>query len=108
MKLSNVALWEAVMQLIELGKVTVVLGGGGYNPWTVTRYWAGLWGRIAGKQMPDRLGAEASAYMKRMECDLIDDEDIDKQWLTTIADTPYPGPIRDEIRSLVHDARAQR
>lgn len=108
MKLSNVALWDAVMQLIELGKVTVVLGGGGYNPWTVTRYWTGLWGRIAGKQMPDRLGPEASAYMKRMECDLIDDEDIDEQWLTTIADTPYPGPIRDEIRLLVNDARAQR
>ena len=101
MELSNVALWDAVTQLIALGKATVVLGGGGYNPWTVTRYWAGLWGRILGKSMPERLSKEASDFMKGMECDLIDEEDIEEQWLTTIADTPYPGPIRDEIRSLI-------
>jgi len=101
MELSNVALWNAVTQLIALGKATVVLGGGGYNPWTVTRYWAGLWGRILGTSIPDRLSKEASDFMQSMECDLIDDEDIEEQWLTTIADTPYPGPIRDEIRSLL-------
>ena len=107
MKLSNVALWDAVMRLIALGKATVVLGGGGYNPWTVTRYWAGLWGRISGKPMPERLGPEAEAFMRSMECDLIDEEDVEEQWLTTIADTPYPGPVRDEIRSRVDNARAQ-
>lgn len=104
MKLSNVALWDAVLQFIALQKPTVVLGGGGYNPWTVTRYWAGLWGRIAGKEIPERLDAEAIAFMRRMECDLIDDDDMEDQWLTTVADTPYPGPIRDEIRSLLHNA----
>ncbi|MGI9232631.1 MAG: acetoin utilization protein AcuC [Woeseiaceae bacterium] len=104
MKLSNVALWDAVMAFVELGKPTVVLGGGGYNPWTLTRYWAGLWGRIAAKDFPERLSAEACAYMRRMECDLVDEEDIEDQWLTTVADTPYPGGIRDEIRSLVRNA----
>ncbi|MGI9236227.1 MAG: acetoin utilization protein AcuC [Woeseiaceae bacterium] len=107
MKLSNVALWNAVMALVALGKPTVVLGGGGYNPWTVTRYWAGLWGRIAEKELPERLSAEACAYMQRMECDLIDEEDIEDQWLTTVADTPYPGVIRDEIRLLVRNAPAR-
>lgn len=108
MGLSNVALWDAVTQLIELGKHTVILGGGGYNPWTLTRYWAGLWGRIAAKEMPDRLSTEASAYMQRMECDLIDEEDIEDQWLATVADTPYPGAIRDEIRLMVRNAPRQR
>ena len=108
MKLSNVALWDAVMQFVELGKPAVVLGGGGYNPWTVTRYWAGLWGRIAGKEIPARLDTEACAFMSRMECDLIDEEDIEDQWLTTVADTPYPGPVRDEIRSLLQNAPSRR
>jgi acetoin utilization protein AcuC len=108
MQLSNVALWDAVMQLIGLGKPTVVLGGGGYNPWTVTRYWAGLWGRIAGKDIPDRLSVAASAFMRRMECDLIDEEDVEEQWLTTIADTPYPGAVRDEIKSLIRTAPGRR
>ncbi|MGB5256423.1 MAG: hypothetical protein WBN44_04155, partial [Woeseiaceae bacterium] len=104
MKLSNVALWDAVMQFVALGKPTVVLGGGGYNPWTVTRYWAGLWGRIAGKEIPERLGTEATAFMSRMECELIDEEDVQEEWLTTVADSPYPGPVRDEIRSLLRNA----
>ena len=100
MELSNVALWDAVDRLIQKGLPTVILGGGGYNPWTVTRYWAGMWGRITGQSFPDRLPVEATEYLRAMECDLIDEEDVDEAWLTTMADTPYPGPIRDEITLL--------
>jgi len=105
MQLTNVALWDAVMRLIALEKTTIVLGGGGYNPWTVTRYWAGMWGRISGEHIPPRLPAEACAFMGRMECDLIDDEDIEKQWLTTMADSPYAATVRDEIKLLAGDAQ---
>jgi acetoin utilization protein AcuC len=101
MDLSNVVLWNAVERLIDKGLPTVILGGGGYNPWTVTRYWAGMWGRISGQEFPERLPQEATAYLRAMECDLIDEEDVEDSWLTTMADTPYPGPIRDEIRSLL-------
>jgi len=101
MELSNVALWDAVDRLIDRGLPTVILGGGGYNPWTVTRYWAGMWGRISGQEFPEQLPDEAVDYLRAMECDLIDDDEVDEAWLTTMADTPYPGPIRDEIKSLV-------
>jgi acetoin utilization protein AcuC len=101
MELSNVALWDAVDRLIGKKLPTVVLGGGGYNPWTVTRYWAGMWGRISGQACPARLPPEAREYLAGMECDLIDEDDIEEEWLTTMADTPRPGPIRDEIKSLV-------
>jgi acetoin utilization protein AcuC len=37
MMLSNGALWRAVDQLLALGLPTVILGGGGYNPWTRRR-----------------------------------------------------------------------
>lgn len=107
MELSNVALWNAVDELIALGKTTIVLGGGGYNPWTVTRYWAGMWGRISGQDMPESLSPEARAFMARMECDLIDEEDIEDEWLTTMADTPYPGSVRDEIKSLAANIQSQ-
>ena len=103
MNLTNVALWGAIEQLIALGKKTIVLGGGGYNPWTVTRYWAGMWGRITGQALPERLPDEAQLFMRRMECDLIDDEDIEEQWLTTMADSPYPGTVREKIKLLVDD-----
>ncbi len=100
MALSNVALWDAVDRFIAKGLPTVILGGGGYNPWTVTRYWAGMWGRISGRSFPDRLPVEATEYLRAMECDLIDEDDVDEAWLSTLADRPNHGPIRDEIRSL--------
>ena len=101
MELSNVVLWDAVDALIETGLPTVILGGGGYNPWTVTRYWAGMWGRISGREFPERLPPDATEYLRQMECDLLDDEDILEEWLTTIADAPRPGPVREDIRALV-------
>ena len=97
--LSNTALWDAVMALVERGRPTVVLGGGGYNPWTVTRCWAGLWGRIQGRDMPDRLPAAAVELLRNMHCDLIDDDEVEPAWLASIADTPYPGPVGDALRS---------
>ena len=105
MALSNVALWDTVARFIALDLPTVVLGGGGYNPWTVTRYWAGMWGMIKGETAPERLPDAAISYLGEMECDLIDEDDLDPAWLTSLADSPYPGPVRDAIRSLVHDAR---
>jgi acetoin utilization protein AcuC len=101
MQLSNVALWDTVDKLLALGLPTVVLGGGGYNPWTVTRYWAGLWGRIAGRTIPTLLPEEAARILVPMECELIDEDEIDESWLTTMADSPYPGPVRDDVRSLL-------
>jgi acetoin utilization protein AcuC len=102
MELSNVVLWDAVDRLIAIGLPTVILGGGGYNPWTVTRYWAGMWGRISGREFPDRLPDEAIDYLSGMECDLIDEDEVQEAWLTTLADVPNRGPVRDAIRSLLH------
>ena len=107
MELSNTALWDTVDELIDFGVPTIVLGGGGYNPWTVTRYWAGMWGRISGRDLPERLPPEVTEYMRGMECDLIDEEDVQESWLTTMADTPYPGPVRDEIELMVANVEDQ-
>jgi len=101
MELSNVGLWSAVERLIARGVPTVVLGGGGYNPWTVTRYWAGMWARITGQPIPDRLPAAATEYLSGLECELIDEEDVAGAWLTSIADTSRPGTVRDAVKSLL-------
>ena len=101
MELSNVALWDAVDGLIGMGLPTVILGGGGYNPWTLTRYWAGMWGRICRREFPERLPEAATDYLSAMECDLIDEDEVQDAWLTTLADSPNRGPVRDAIRSLL-------
>jgi len=100
MKLSNVVLWDTVDKFVALHQPTVVLGGGGYNPWTVARYWAGLWGRLSGQEMPHELPEEAQDMLRGMECDLIDEEDVEPAWLTSLVDSPYNGPVREAIKSL--------
>ncbi len=103
--LSNVALWDAVTAVGGLAAPAVVLGGGGYNPWTLARCWTGLWGRLAGRNIPGTLPAAARQVLAGLECDLVDEEDRRPAWFTTLADEPNPGPVRDAVRDLVatHD-----
>jgi acetoin utilization protein AcuC len=100
LQISNRALWNAVEKLLELTGSNVVLGGGGYNPWTLIRCWTGLWGRLSGRAIPDVLPLEAQAFMQGLECDLVDEEDIRADWITTLADPTNTGPVRPEIVKL--------
>ncbi|MGE5638560.1 MAG: acetoin utilization protein AcuC [Clostridia bacterium] len=100
MALSNVALWSAVQRIAAAAPAAVVLGGGGYNPWTLARYWAGLWGVINQKEIPGALPPQAQAILGRLSCDLVDDEDRRAEWLATLADARNDGPVRPEIRDL--------
>jgi acetoin utilization protein AcuC len=101
MMLSNVALWSAVERIAALAPAAVVLGGGGYNPWTVARYWSGLWARLSGRSIPATLPPAAQAVLSRLRCELVDDEDVCPEWSTTLADRPNAGPVRAEIGALV-------
>ena len=42
----------------------------------------------------------AQEMLQAMECDLVDEEDVEPEWLTTLVDSPYDGPVRPEIESL--------
>ena len=95
--LGNTALWRAVTALRAVSPRTVVLGGGGYNPWTLGRCWAGLWGVLCGAPMPTSLPPAARALLADLECELVDDDDIDPRWLDTLADPPRDGPVRAEV-----------
>jgi acetoin utilization protein AcuC len=105
MALSNVALWHAVERVIGDAGPAVVLGGGGYNPWTLARCWSGLWGRLSGREIPMELPAAARSVLRSLECDLVEDEDIEASWLTTLADAPRSGAVRAEVKSLASQGR---
>lgn len=106
--LSNGALWTAVQELVEAAPAAVVLGGGGYNPWTVARCWTGLWGKLSGRRLPRRLPAAAERILAGLSCDLIDDEAIDPSWQRTLADPPRDAPVRQAVMDLVHRAGVER
>lgn len=101
LELSNSGLWNAVVSLVGRHAHSVVLGGGGYNPWTTVRCWAGLWGRLSGQAMPAALPAEARDLLLGFECDLLDEDEVEEAWVTTLADEPNTGPVREEVRNLV-------
>jgi len=77
-----------------------VLGGGGYNPWSVIRCWSGLWGCLDGREMPQSLPPEAQELLGSLSCDLIDEDEIDETWITTLADRPNAGPVRPAVAQL--------
>jgi acetoin utilization protein AcuC len=101
MDVSNGAMWSAVEHLVAQVPAAVVLGGGGYNPWTTVRYWAGLWGRLSRQETTGILPDGARALLGSFECDLVDEEDIEPEWLATLQDAPREGPIRRDLRQLV-------
>ena len=100
MALSNQALWDAVLATTDLAGPAVVLGGGGYNPWTLARCWTGLWGLLSGRDIPDSLPEQARLVLADLDCDLVEEEDRRPEWLTTLADPPNAGSVRDVVRDL--------
>jgi acetoin utilization protein AcuC len=106
--LSNGALWGAVEALVGLAPVAVVLGGGGYNPWTLARCWTGLWARLSGREIPGTLPPVARRILERLSCDLIEEDMIDPAWLATLADAPREASVRPAVVDLVAAVAAER
>ncbi len=107
MALGNGALWRAVDDVVGLAPAAVVLGGGGYNPWTLARYWTGLWAHLSGRAIPAVLPHCARDVLAGLSCDLVDDEDRRPEWLTTLADAPRAATVRAQVRAL-RDTAADR
>lgn len=99
--LSNNALWQVVAQLRPLTDRFLVLGGGGYNPWSVARCWTGVWAMLNGCDIPDRLPPAAEAVLRRLEWSHSQGRNPPDHWFTTLRDEPREGPVRDEVREVV-------
>ncbi|PTV94379.1 acetoin utilization protein AcuC [Rhodobacter aestuarii] len=99
--ITNTRLWAATDAVCALASARVVLGGGGYNPWTLGRAWAGLWARLSGQDIPAQLPKAARSVLESLDCDLVEPEDRAAVWFERIADPENPGPIRPEVEALV-------
>ncbi len=102
--LSNNALWNAVAALLPLAPKVLVLGGGGYNPWAVSRCWAGIWGVVDGRAAPETLPVAAEAVQRGLTWRRSQGRNPPAHWFTSLRDTPHPGPIREEVRNVVRMA----
>ena len=96
--LSNRAYAAAVAALRPLAPRFLVLGGGGYNPWSVGRCWALIWGVLSGQEVPDRLPPLAQAVLRGLTWGGGGRPLPDEALLTTLLDAPREGPVRAELR----------
>lgn len=102
LSLSNNAHWAIVETLKTHASRLLVLGGGGYNPWSVGRLWTGVWATLNGADIPDRLPSGAEAILRSLEFKGNSrGRNPPAHWFTTLRDRPRHGAIRDEIRNRV-------
>jgi acetoin utilization protein AcuC len=104
LSLSNNAHFAVAAALRDLGRALgpalVVTGGGGYNPWTVGRCWAGVWAILNRIPIPARTTASTEAMLRRLTYNRAAGRNPPDHWFTTIQDTPRPGPVRDVVKRL--------
>lgn len=96
--LSNNAYAEALREIRRMAPRLLLLGGGGYNPWSVARCWTLLWGELAGQEVPDRLPDAAQAVLRRLGWGGGARPLPEPALLTTLRDAPREGVVRAELR----------
>lgn len=106
LSLSNNSHRAVVAAVMALAPRLIVLGGGGYNPWTVARCWAGVWGTLNGFAMPGRLNDAAEAVLRALTFHRAAGRNPPGHWFTTLADPPRPGVVRAVVRRRAAAARA--
>ena len=99
--LSNNAHWGVVRALMGLAPRFVVLGGGGYNPWSVGRCWAGVWATLNGIDVPERATPAAEAVLRGLRLDRAAGRAPPEHWFTTMRDAPRPGVVRAAVQRVV-------
>lgn len=103
LSLSNNAHLEVLRALRPLAPRFLLLGGGGYNPWTVGRLWTAAWGVLSGQDLPDRLPPEGQEVMAGLSWGGGGRPPPAPHLLTTLIDPPREGPVRPEIRARLQE-----
>jgi acetoin utilization protein AcuC len=84
----------------------ILLGGGGYNPWSVARCWAGAWATLNGWEIPGRLPPAAEGVLRALTLNRAAGRNPPAHWFTTLRDEPREGEVREEVRAVVARAMA--
>ncbi|PZX16318.1 acetoin utilization protein AcuC [Palleronia aestuarii] len=108
--LSNNAHADILHGLLPMAPRFLLLGGGGYNPWSVGRLWTRMWGELSEAEMPDILPPAAEAVLRGLEFRHNRlGRNPPEHWFTTLVDPPRPGPLRPDVadRIAALEARAR-
>ncbi|MEL6684718.1 MAG: acetoin utilization protein AcuC [Pseudomonadota bacterium] len=107
--LSNNAHWAVVAALRPMAPRYLVLGGGGYNPWSVGRLWTGVWATLNGRDIPDVLPPAAQGVLGALSWSgPLHQHHPQPHWIATLRDSPREGAIRDSVQSDVQHLATRR
>jgi acetoin utilization protein AcuC len=101
LSLSNSAYWTTVAALRDIAPRLLVLGGGGYNPWSAARCWSGIWATLAGMPIPDHLPEPAQSILAALHWNGGARPLPDPSMLATLRDPPREGPLRAEVTDRI-------
>ncbi len=101
MALSNSAYRAVLAALRDLAPRLLVMGGGGYNPWSVARAWTVIWADLAGYAIPARLPPDAEAVLRALSWGGGGRIGPAHDYLTTLLDAPRTGPVRPEVLARI-------
>lgn len=106
LSLSNNAHFQVVGAVMGLAPRLVVTGGGGYNPFSAGRCWAGIWAVLNGFEIPDRTTPEAASVLEELRYHRAGGRVTPAHWVATLRDAPREGMVRGEVRRLAASALA--
>ncbi len=106
--LSNNAHLAVLRALRPLAPRLLLLGGGGYNPWSVGRCWTALWGALSGQDLPDHLPPEAAQVLRDLSWMGGARPPPEPAMLTSLLDPPREGPLRAEVAERLHTLSLRR
>ena len=104
LSLSNNAHWAIAAAMKRLAPRLIVLGGGGYNPYSVGRCWAGIWATLNDIPVPRAVPEAAQAILRSLKYNRAAGRTPPAHWLTTLRDMPREGAVRGEIKSVAEAA----
>jgi len=100
--LSNNAHWDVVASLKGCASRYLVLGGGGYNPWSVGRCWTGVWATLNECDIPELLPNAGRDVLRSLVWEgQVRVKAPPLAWIETLRDQPRQGPVSGTVRERV-------
>ncbi|SUZ31061.1 Acetoin utilization protein AcuC [Roseibaca ekhonensis] len=100
--LSNNAHAQVALALRDMSPRLIVLGGGGYNPWSVARCWTRVWGALNGHDLTGSLPEQAQALLRPLTWNRRGPAwQVQPHWTTTLNDPARDGPVGADLKHRV-------
>ena len=108
MSLTNFSYWKTISKLKTISIKTLILGGGGYNPYITAKAWAGNWLVLNSKEhlLDAFLNNECKNLLKTLTWkNSRVRKGIPDKWLQKWLDDPKKCKIRDDIKWLTDEIK---